>query len=148
MYATVQQKAALVLSALARAQHRNESVLRRFSVKFVPSLVPLADFTRPIFLSFACSIVAHLCVCCHVFELFLVVFGAVFHHSSTVLSLSCSPSAVARDLVGCVHPALCAARVSVRRGIGHVAFGSIRSRGPPENHLRYSDIELVFHVLA
>jgi len=37
------KQASLVLSALARAQHRNESSLRRFSVKFVPSLVQTAE---------------------------------------------------------------------------------------------------------
>lgn len=37
------KQAALVLSAMARAQHRNESFLRRFTVKFIPSLVEDAE---------------------------------------------------------------------------------------------------------
>lgn len=37
------KQAALVLSALARAQHRSESFLRRFSVRFAPSLLQEAE---------------------------------------------------------------------------------------------------------
>mmetsp|Transcript_29971 Transcript_29971/g.93808 ORF Transcript_29971/g.93808 Transcript_29971/m.93808 type:complete len:530 (-) Transcript_29971:13-1602(-) len=37
------KQAALVLSALARAQHRGESFLRRFSVRFAPSLLQEAE---------------------------------------------------------------------------------------------------------
>lgn len=37
------KQAALILSALARAQHRGESFLRRFSVRFAPSLLQEAE---------------------------------------------------------------------------------------------------------
>eukprot|EP00929_Paragymnodinium_shiwhaense_P047410 TRINITY_DN24050_c0_g1_i1.p1 TRINITY_DN24050_c0_g1~~TRINITY_DN24050_c0_g1_i1.p1 ORF type:complete len:441 (+),score=106.29 TRINITY_DN24050_c0_g1_i1:318-1640(+) len=37
------KQAALVLSAMARARHRDESFLRRFCVRFVPALVPTSE---------------------------------------------------------------------------------------------------------
>eukprot|EP00928_Gymnodinium_smaydae_P039794 TRINITY_DN2710_c0_g1_i3.p1 TRINITY_DN2710_c0_g1~~TRINITY_DN2710_c0_g1_i3.p1 ORF type:complete len:564 (+),score=135.52 TRINITY_DN2710_c0_g1_i3:86-1777(+) len=37
------KQASLILSALAKARHRDESFLRRFSVRFVPALVPTAE---------------------------------------------------------------------------------------------------------